>query len=231
MSKWIQDRDANWRIPYTGGWCLKYVADAFGGTAEFSTNAMDAWNRTQFKHYDLPPAGITVPVWFSLGNVWQGHVAVRLDDLMVASSTQGGDHSQGYIHSNIQDMINLYGQYNGGCTYLGWSEDLLGTRIVHWQEDPVVVVSPVVIPAPPIIETPSIIVPEPVIPPEPIVEPPVIVPDTPVVIEPPIIIPTVVDPLKKDLPPVVNKVNKSFIIKLIKSIIKGLKWLLMIKEK
>ena len=134
MGKWIQNRDANWRVTYTGGWCLAYVEDAFG-TAHLYPNATNSWENAKGKHYDLPPAGITVPVYFSLGNVPEGHIAISLDDLMVASSTQSGTHPQGYIHKNIQDMINLYGKYNGGCTYLGWSEELAGTTIVSYEPE------------------------------------------------------------------------------------------------
>lgn len=130
--KWIQKRDANWRIPYEGGWCLKYVREAFG-TSSYP-RAIDAWNAAQFKHTDYPPAGITVPVYFSLGKEPAGHIAIRLDDLMVASSTQSGKHPKGYLHKNIQDLINVYAKYNGGCKYLGWSEDLGGTRLVAYEK-------------------------------------------------------------------------------------------------
>ena len=137
MSGWIQDKDANWQVPYTGGWCLMYVCQAFGvyNQGNGQPDAISAWNAAIHKHYDLPPANITVPVYFSLGNVPEGHIAIRLDDLEVASSTQSGWHSQGYIHPNIDNLISIYGQYNGGCTYLGWSEDLNGITLVHYVED------------------------------------------------------------------------------------------------
>lgn len=158
MAKWVQDRDANWRVPYTGGWCLKYVQDAFN-TAHWYPSAIDQWYGTERRHLDEPPLGITVPIYFSLGDVEAGHVAIRLDDGMVASSTQAGTHSQGYIHPNIQHLIDTYAPYNGGCQYLGWGETLADTQIVHFEPD--------VIPAPPITPTPQ---PEPT--PEPAPEPP-----------------------------------------------------------
>lgn len=145
MGRWIQIKDANWRIPYVGGWCEGYVEGAWGRatlptitnqtTSGVHASATSAWNAEPNKHYDLPPAGITVPVFFSLGSTNLGHVAIRLDDLMVASSTQAGFRPKGYLHPNIQDLINLYAKYNNGCTYLGWGEHVGGMRVVKYQPD------------------------------------------------------------------------------------------------
>lgn len=121
---WIQTRDANWQVPYTGGWCLKWVQDAFGTDHPYPS-ASAAWNANYGNGNhpgELPPKGKTVAVYFALGNVPEGHVAISLDDGYVASSTQPGWHPQGYLHPNLQNMIDVYGKYNGGCTYLGWSE-------------------------------------------------------------------------------------------------------------
>lgn len=132
---WSQIRDANWRIAYVGGWCLKYVQDAFGTDHPYP-NAMASWNANYGggNHpNEQPPAGKTVPVYFALGNVTEGHVAIAMDDGSVASSTQSGSHPQGYIHPNLQDLINIYGRYNGGCTYLGWSEDVGTVHVLQLQ--------------------------------------------------------------------------------------------------
>ena len=144
MGKWIQLVDANWRIPYVGGWCEGYVEGAWGQatkptpsnptTSGVYPTAIAAWNAQPVKHTEEPPRGITVPVYFSLGNVWQGHVAIRLDDGYTASSTQAGYHPNGYLHPNMQNMINLYGQYNGGCTYLGWGEYVGRVKVVGWED-------------------------------------------------------------------------------------------------
>lgn len=145
MGKYVQVVDANWRIPYVGGWCEGYVEGAWGKATQPTQNnqttsgvyasAMTAWNSEPNKHYDLPPRGITVPVYFSLGSTSYGHVAIRLDDLMVASSTQSGFHTQGYLHPNIDNLIKLFAQYNNGCTYLGWGEHVGGMRVVEYQPD------------------------------------------------------------------------------------------------
>lgn len=133
MGKYVQVKDANWRIPYRGGWCLQYVREAFGIKA-VHPDATKAWKAKDFyQHKGQPPKGITVPVFFSLGSTKQGHVAIRLDDLMVASSTQAGRHSKGYLHKNINDLIKLYAKYNEGCTYLGWKEGINGVRVVRYE--------------------------------------------------------------------------------------------------
>lgn len=85
---------------------------------------------------ELPPSGLTVPVYFSLGDVANGHVAISLDDGSVASSTQPGLHPQGFIHPNLQNLINVYAKYNGGCTYLGWSEYVGTVRVVQPENQP-----------------------------------------------------------------------------------------------
>jgi hypothetical protein len=131
---WNQIKDANWKVPYTGGWCLKYVQDAFGTDHPYPS-AMAAWNAnfSGGNHTDLPPVGKTVAVYFSLGNVPEGHVAISLDDGTVASSTQAGTHPQGYLHPNLNNLISVYGQYNGGCHYLGWSEFVGTVQVVQQQ--------------------------------------------------------------------------------------------------
>lgn len=148
MGHYVQDNDATWRIPYFGGLCEGYKEGAWGQATlpfinrngDWETDgpfptAMAAWDAEPNKHYDLPPAGITVPVYFSLGSTGAGHTAINLDDLHVASSTQGGYHNIGYLHSNIQNLIDLYAEYNNGCTYLGWGENVGRIRVVHYEPD------------------------------------------------------------------------------------------------
>lgn len=184
---WVQLRDADMNTGYEGGWCLKFVQDAFK-TDHQDPDAIDAWNDNYLggNHpNELPPVGKTVPVYFSLGNVPQGHVAISLDDGFVASSTLGGYHPKPYFHPSLQHMIDMYAKYNGGCTYLGWSEYVSTTHVVEWVEP-----TPTVVPEP-------VIVPEPVVVPEPVIQPPVIVPEPQPEPEP-VIEPTpVMEPVKK----------------------------------
>ena len=194
---WKQNQDASMATGYEGGWCLKFVQDAFGTDHPYAT-ALDAWNNNYGggNHpNELPPAGKTVPVYFSLGNVPAGHVAISLDDGMVASSTQGGIHSTPYFHQNLDNLIWVYGKYNGGCTYLGWSEYVGTYHVVEWDEP---VVAPIEVPVEPPVE-PPVVVPVEVI-------PPVVVPDpAPIVVEVPVITPTP-DPIPVVVLPVVTPV-------------------------
>lgn len=128
---WKQLRDANLKIGYVGGWCLKYVQDAFGTDHPYPS-ATAAWNAEPNKHTDRPPKGVTVPVYLSLGNVPEGHVAISLDDGYIASSTQTGSHSAPYFHKNLDDLIAVYGKYNGGAKYLGWGEHVGSVQVVQW---------------------------------------------------------------------------------------------------
>jgi hypothetical protein len=131
---WEQLRDANMSIGYVGGWCLKYVQDAFGTDHPYPT-AIAEWNATSTHNHpnEEPPLGITVPIYLSLGNVPAGHVAIRLSDGYVASSTQAGSHSSPYYHKSIADLVSVYGQYNGGAQYLGWSEVVGTTQVVQYS--------------------------------------------------------------------------------------------------
>lgn len=136
MGQWVRLRDANMNTGYTGGWCLKFVQDSFGTDHPYPS-AIDAWNANYGggNHPgEVPPLGLTVPVYLSLGNVPAGHVADRLDDGYVASSTQAGYHSTPYFHPSLNDLINVYGKYNGGATYLGWSQFVGTVKVVAWQD-------------------------------------------------------------------------------------------------
>jgi hypothetical protein len=98
---------------------------------------MAAWNGEpeQFSHAEVPPFGVTVPVYFSLGTEPAGHVAIRLSDGWVASSTLSGKNARPYYHKSLDDLIAVYGKYNGGCRYLGWGEHVGSQRVVEWVAD------------------------------------------------------------------------------------------------
>lgn len=131
---WKQNRDADMSVGYVGGWCLAYVQNAFK-TDHLYPTAMAAWQAEPNKHTDRPPAGKTVPVYLALGNVPAGHVAIALDDGWIASSTLSGTQPKPYFHRNLDDLIAVYGRYNGGATYLGWGEHVGSVRVVEWVAD------------------------------------------------------------------------------------------------
>ena len=129
----------NLQITYTGGWCLKAVADAFGvpwNLPDRYAEALADWNANEGNHPgELPPAGVYVPVYFSLGDVPAGHIAIALPDGRVASSTFPGVHQGLYIHPSLNDLIAMYAPANGGCTYLGWSETVDKLSVVTQPAD------------------------------------------------------------------------------------------------
>lgn len=127
---WRQVKQPNLNITYTGGWCLAACRTAFGIAAKYPTATAD-WNAGP-KRSGKPPAGLYVPVYFSLGKVAAGHIAIAMPDGRVASSTQNGPHQGLYIHPNLADLVALYARYNGGCTYLGWSDAINDTPVVRW---------------------------------------------------------------------------------------------------
>lgn len=133
MGRLVQIRDADMNVGYTGRWCLKYVQDAYH-TAHPHPTATAAWEAEPYKHYDRPPIGLTVPIYLSLGNEPAGHVAIRLDDGLVASSTQAGYHPKPYFHPSLDNLIAVYAQANGGATYLGWGEFVGNTKVVGWED-------------------------------------------------------------------------------------------------
>lgn len=112
------------------GWCLKYVADTYGGTPQVYPDATTAWNAAQFKHTDQNFPGLAVPVWFSVKNVSEGHVALLMPDGSVYSTSDNS--TTPHHHPSLQDLINYYANSNP-LTYLGWSEDICGLKVVEGE--------------------------------------------------------------------------------------------------
>jgi len=115
-------------VPCKPGWCLNYVNDAYGVPAVYGT-ATEAWDASTTKHLDkLFPSGCAVPVWFELHNEPAGHVALMMPDGSVYSTSGLGETA--WHHPNLSDLIQFYAYYGMPLTYLGWSEDVEGTRVV-----------------------------------------------------------------------------------------------------
>lgn len=118
----------NLNIEYRGGWCLDAVRRCFGIAAKYGSATTD-WTSGN-KRIELPPKGFSVPVYFALGNEPLGHVAISLPDGKVASATLPGTNRPMFIHPNLQDIVNVYAKNNGGCTYLGWSDEVNDTKVI-----------------------------------------------------------------------------------------------------
>jgi hypothetical protein len=109
------------------GWCLATVQSAFN-TGWAGPNAWDAWNnRLAYKHADRNiPSGVFVPIWFS-GYSGLGHVAIYKDgQIWTSPFTHIPNFYTGY--KSIDALARGY-----GITYVGWSEDIGGVRVVQPQ--------------------------------------------------------------------------------------------------
>jgi hypothetical protein len=136
----------NPNVPYYGGLCEGYVEGTIGvatppkkqNDGTYMTygvyrSASSAWsdNYKGGNHDALPPKGVRVALYFSLGSTTAGHVALQLEDGRVASSTMTGYHDTGYIHPNLLNLIDMYARSNNGCKYLGWSEYIGKVKVVE----------------------------------------------------------------------------------------------------
>lgn len=118
----------NPNIPCAPGWCLAYVNEAFGVPKRFPT-ATAGWVGSSTKHRDYDfPEGVWVPLWFHLKFEPAGHVALRAPDGRIYSTTSPFLRVP-TIHPNLQHLLNAYAA-NNPLTYLGWTEDVEGTRVM-----------------------------------------------------------------------------------------------------
>ncbi|MDV6295173.1 hypothetical protein [Rhodococcus aetherivorans] len=126
-----QLRAPNLNVTTASGWCLKYVQDAFG-SGWAGTSAWEAWtSRLAYKHADRNiPAGVYVPIWFDGYDQGQryGHAAIYKDGRVYSSPyTKVSTHA---VLNSIADVERIY-----GMTYVGWSEDIGGTKVIELGGD------------------------------------------------------------------------------------------------
>lgn len=115
------------------GYCLAFGESAFN-TPHLHPNAFSAWQATQFKHpNEEPPTDVSVPIWFSymIGSVNEGHIAINIPGRGILSSPYKIGTTQAWLPS-IAELERIYSD-NGihPLTYLGWSEDIAGIRVVE----------------------------------------------------------------------------------------------------
>jgi len=190
------------------GWCLAGVQSAYNSGWAGST-ALQGWNDVcQIKHGDRPPVGVFVPIWFD-GYYDSGHVAFTDGNTVWSTPIHNGYEFVTY--GSIDEMIQAYANIGIGLTYLGWSEDIGGTRVVAYVEPPAPQPAPVNVPVAPVptpLPTPD---PVPVV--EPVVEP---------IIEPVVEIPTEVPKMEYRNLTLLDRIIK-LIVAILKTILKGRK--------
>lgn len=145
---YIQVKTPNLTISEKAGLCLQFAENSFN-VPNLYDNAWEAWLATQYKHLDRNfPVGVAVPVWFDWsGNVmWSdkivrfgqyGHAAVRAADGKIHSAPGEGVGSQTF--NSIDELTSYFG---GGMTYVGWSEDIAGVRVIKEKEIPPAIWTP-----------------------------------------------------------------------------------------
>lgn len=110
------------------GWCLQYVQNAYGLTARYGT-AFEAWQASTTQHADQAfPDGVDVPVWFTLQDEPAGHVAIRMSDGTVYSTSDLTNTP--HHHPSLDDLMGYYAYYGKPLTYLGWTEDVEGFPVL-----------------------------------------------------------------------------------------------------
>ena len=125
----IQTIAPNPNIDCRPGWCLEYVRRSYGLAAAYP-RAIDAWNASTTKHRDWNfPAGVWVPLWFAVRGVPAGHVVLRAPDGRIYSTTTPNKYTP-TIHPNQAHLEQVYASAGLNLTYLGWTEDVGGTRVV-----------------------------------------------------------------------------------------------------
>jgi LysM repeat protein len=106
------------------GWCLWWVQQAFRANHIYAL-AIQEWNANSYNHGDVPK-GLWVPIFFKMRGVPAGHVAILAPDRSVYSTSS--PYTRYPIHHSSIATLNSY--YGGKLTYLGWSEDIGGVRVV-----------------------------------------------------------------------------------------------------
>lgn len=109
------------------GWCLA-VAQVMFGVPRLHPHAWAGWNATAHKHRDRNlPKGVYVPIWFD--GWWNGqrygHVAIYKDGKIWSSPISNKPYAD--VWTSIEQVERNY-----GMTYVGWSEDIGGVRVVEF---------------------------------------------------------------------------------------------------
>lgn len=116
----------NPRIECTPGMCLVYVRETFS-IGPKHPSATTGWNASVRKHKDYHfPSDAWVPVWFSLSDNPNGHVALRQPDGSIWSASSPVS-TMPVHHTSLEDIQSYYG---GRLTYLGWTEDIEGVPVI-----------------------------------------------------------------------------------------------------
>lgn len=107
------------------GFCLNYARQVFGAPPKY-LYAWLGWKGSAYKHPTRTMPNVAVPLWFSYVRfgINMGHVVVYVPGKGFYSSPwkQGTTHA---VLPSIAEVERIY-----GVSYVGWSEDINGLRVV-----------------------------------------------------------------------------------------------------
>jgi hypothetical protein len=120
------------------GWCLAVVAGSYGAKGS-SYSAKTAWQANGTKHWDRNiPEGIWTPLWYEGGAY--GHVVIGLregNQLTIYSSPYTHKPTFDVFKGELNWCLDYVGRVYGVGGFSGWSETVLDSAVMCWEEPPV----------------------------------------------------------------------------------------------
>lgn len=117
------------------GWCLAVVAGSYGAKGS-SYSAKTAWQSCPTKHWDRDiPEYVWVPLWYEGGEY--GHVVLGFrqgNSLTVYSSPYTHMATFQRFDGEINWLLDYVGQVYGVGSFTGWSESVLDSRVIEFEE-------------------------------------------------------------------------------------------------
>lgn len=133
---WQQKGSVDLNAQDQAGFCLRFQQRVFPGSpVTYYPTARSAWDNSGFQHAEYPDGSAIVPITYSwcgtINGVYQdwGHAAVFVPGRGILSSPGSGYGHQWF--SSIDELARAW-----GLTYLGWTEDVGGFRVVDYVADP-----------------------------------------------------------------------------------------------
>lgn len=119
------------------GWCLAVVAGSYGAKGS-SYSAKTAWQSNGTKHRDRNiPEYRWVPLWYEGGQY--GHVVIGFrqgNSITIYSSPYTHKATFDRFDGELNWALDYVGKVYGVGSFSGWSETVLDSRVIAWEEDP-----------------------------------------------------------------------------------------------
>lgn len=116
------------------GWCLAVVAGAYGAKGS-SYSAKTAWQANTTKHYDRNiPEGLYIPLWYEGGQY--GHVVIgyrKGNQLTIYSSPFTHKPTFDVFSGELNYILDYVGRVYGVGGFSGWSETVLDSAVIGWE--------------------------------------------------------------------------------------------------